>query len=67
MGKLQSLFPFKRRTEKKAEEKKQKVVFVSVRFLFLLSFKKKQKKTLAWSTLFERSSTHHITLISSQE
>jgi len=47
MGKLQSLFPFKRRTEKKAEEKKQKVVFVSVRFLFLsffLSFKKKQKK-----------------------
>jgi len=48
MGKLKSLFPFKRRTEKKAEEKKQKVVFVSVRFFFLSFFhaKKKKKRSL---------------------
>jgi len=44
MGKLKSLFPFKRRTEKKAEEKKQKVVFVSVRFLFLSFFQRKKQK-----------------------
>jgi len=49
MGKLQSLFPFKRRTEKKADRqtdrrKKTFVVFVSVRFLFLSVFLSKKKK-----------------------